>query len=42
MYAAKLRQRPEFRDTKRAETEYNKHRNTQLNFVRYCKTGLEQ
>ena len=37
MYAAMLRQRPEFRDIKRSNTEYNKYRNMQLNLLENVK-----
>ena len=36
MYAAMLRQKPEFRDIKRSNTEYNKYRYA-IKFVRECK-----
>ena len=41
MYAAMLRHRPEFRDIKRSNTEYNKYRNMQLNLLENVKKEIE-
>jgi len=41
MYAALLRQRPEFRDIKRSNNDYNKYRNMQLHQLENIKKELE-
>ena len=41
MYAAKLRQQPQFKDIKRVDNQYNKFKNMQLNQLENIKKELE-
>ena len=41
MYIAKLKQKPEFKDIKRANNHYNKYKGMQLNLLENLKKELE-
>ena len=41
MYIAKLKQKPEFKDIKRANNDYNKYKNMQLHLLENLKKEIE-